>query len=205
MKCPACKSEWNIGASKSMQNITECPFCHAPLDNAQETSPDESTAAEQLRRFVSNMLRDFPNEEGSAIYKSYRFSALLTDLLVRFPKELRRCRIACEAKIPERLYSADKKTSDEQMNCIMECIYVLKDGWDMEENAAKETVALLAEGLGWKINNETTSRQDEKNDSDLGPTSGRPDMTIRFRNGRIALSSEEFYEALDSLFRNKKN
>ena len=155
MECPHCKSKWEVGNTKSQQQLENCPFCGESLVVKKEEAPDTNT--------LGGVLRSLVLEQGTDIYKvgnEHKLKAFLSDIAVSFPKERKTLNIAIQENIPSKLLGYDKKAEDERQIAMYDCVCQLEEDCGLSKERATEVVNSLAVGLGWETqNNETQTKK----------------------------------------------
>jgi len=146
MQCPHCKSKWEVGNTKSQQQLENCPFCGESLATKKEEAPDTNT--------LGGVLRSLVLERGTDIYKAgngHKLKAFLSDMAVTFPKERKTLNIAIQENIPSKLLGYDNKAEDERQIAMYDCVYQLEEDCGLSKERATEVVNYLAVGLGWSV------------------------------------------------------
>ena len=146
MQCPHCKSKWEVGNTKSQQQLENCPFCGESLVVKKEEAPDTNT--------LGGVLRSLVLERGTDIYKAengHKLKAFLSDMAVAFPKERKTLNIAIQENIPSKLLGYDNKAEDERQIAMYDCVYQLEDDCGLSKERATEVVNYLVVGLGWSV------------------------------------------------------
>jgi hypothetical protein len=121
MKCTHCQAEWQDNSQ-----IRRCPFCDMPLD----------PAAKPLNT-VEDVLVKIRDSYGLAVLTDGgKLQAYFSDLAPHLHKHRRVLQYFVECRGPARLVAVRDQTQSEQVMCLRQIVYEMKNDLFVEESAA---------------------------------------------------------------------
>lgn len=148
MTCKECKSSW-FTSWEIAKNLTECPFCHAPL---YEEKAAPKPVFKDIATNISEAIAYIAYEYGkNSVWNPKKLNAYLSDLAPSLTKERRRIKVAFSVGAVDILKNAVDKGEEERKLYIMQAVSCLMNDADVSEPAARATVSYFTDAFKWKV------------------------------------------------------